>query len=44
MERNPCLLYKWLDNGVQLIWQDLLNRQIKTTVSVSAYMVLHVYT
>ena len=34
MERNPhaCLQYKWLDNGIQLIWQslqDLPNCQIK---------------
>ena len=43
VERSPCLLlYKWLNNGVQLIWrspQDSPNCQIKTTVNISAYAV-----
>ena len=45
-ERNPCLLYKWLDNGIHLIWwslQDLPYRQIKITVNISAYTVLPLF-
>ena len=39
MERNSCLQYKWLNNGVWLIWQSLRdspNRQIKITVKYTS--------